>query len=253
MPRRGAPAPRSGAIIVTATEYARKRRSTAVRVAVLGFGLLLGGLFLNSPRTQPIALFCLVGGTITSWLGIALMDRWVAVPRAEVALAAALAEGGSLYTLYNWALPAAEHVIVAPWGLAVVHVFNTEGPLDIDGAKWHDRRPLWRRLLAFGRRTIRNPHALIDADIAALRAAVAAADDTLAGVPITPVVVFTRPGLVLTTTAPSPMAIRDIELRGWLRDEGRRHSALAPGEARRLKAVVAELAEGRLGGVVPQA
>ena len=25
---------------------------------------------------------------------------------------------------------------VPPWGLAVVHVFSTEGPIDIDGARW---------------------------------------------------------------------------------------------------------------------
>ncbi|MBK6769726.1 MAG: hypothetical protein IPG72_12085 [Ardenticatenales bacterium] len=241
-------------MIFTAADYARKRRSLAVRVAVLGFGLLLGGLFLNSPRTQPIALFCLVAGTLASWFGIALMDRWVAVPRAEVALAAALADAGPLFTLYNWALPAAEHVIVAPWGLAVVHVFSTEGPIDIDGARWRDRRPLWRRFLAFGRRAVRNPSPLIDADIAALRAAVVAtgdANDALRNVPIIPVVVFTRPGLVLTTNAPTPMAVRATELRGWLRDEGRRQSALAPGEARRLKGVVAGMAEGRLGGAAP--
>ena len=240
-------------MIFTATDYARKRRSIAVRVALLGFGLLLGGLFLNSPRTQPIALFCLVAGTLASWFGIALMDRWVAVPRAEVALAAALSDAGPLFTLYNWAFPAAEHVIVAPWGLAVVHVFNTEGPIDIAGARWRDRRPLWRRFLAFGRRAVRNPSPLIDADIAAVRAALADADETLAAVPIAPVIVFTRPGLVLTTDAPSPMAVRDVELRGWLRDEGRRHTALAPGEARRLKSVMADLAAERLGTTTPAA
>jgi len=249
MPRRGAPAPAAGAKVITAVDHVRRRRRTAVRVALLGFGLLLGGLFLNGPRTQLLALLCLIGGTLASWMGIALMDRWVAVPRAEDALAGALAEAGPLFTLYNWALPA-EHVVVAPWGLAVLHPFNTEGPLTVDGPAWRDRRALWRRLLAFGRRAIRNPRALVDADVAALRAAVAEADATLAAVPIAAVVVLTRPAMVLETgpRPPEPPAVTAADLRAWLRDEGRRHPALPPADGRRLQAVVAELAAGRVGG-----
>ncbi len=248
MPRRGAPAPATGAKVITAADYVKRRRRTAVRVALLGFGLLLGGLFLNGPRTQVLALMSLIGGTMASWVGIALMDRWVAMPRAEDALAGALAESGPLFTLYNWALPA-DHVVVAPWGLAVLHPFNTEGPVAIDGPAWRDRRPLWRRLLAFGRRAIRNPRPFVDADVNALRAALAEADPTFAAVPIAAVVVFTRPGLDLAAgpRPPDPDAVVAAGLRAWLRDEGRRHPALPPADGRRLQAVVAGLAAPRVG------
>lgn len=272
MARRGAPPPAGGVKVVTAAAYARKRRSAAVRFALLGFGLLLGGLFLNGPRTQLFALMALIAGTVLSWIGIALMDRWVAVPKAEDALAGALSDVGPHYTLLNWALPQADHVLIAPWGLVVLHPFNTEGPLAVDGKRWRDHRPLWRRLLSFGRRAIRNPGPLVSADAVALRAALAAAlaerseggqaagaggadaaaarvADPLADVPIATAIVFTRPDMVLETGArpADPPAVRAADLRAWLREAGRAHAALAPTEARRLQAVIADMARGRMG------
>lgn len=264
MARRGAPPPAGGVKVVTAAAYARKRRSAAVRFALLGFGLLLGGLFLNGPRTQLFALMALIAGTVLSWIGIALMDRWVAVPKAEDALAGALSDVGPHYTLLNWALPQADHVLIAPWGLVVLHPFNTEGPLAVDGKRWRDHRPLWRRLLSFGRRAIRNPGPLVSADAVALRAALAAAlteradgaaqadgrgADALADVPIAEAIVFTRPDMVLETGAhpADPPAVRAANLRAWLREAGRAHTALTPTEARRLQAVIADMARGRTG------
>lgn len=273
MARRGAPPPAGGVKVVTAAAYARKRRSAAVRLSLLGFGLLLAGLFLNDVRTQFFALLCLIGGTVLSWVGIAMMDRWVALPKAEDALAGALADVGPHYGLYNWTLSQADHVLLAPWGLVVLHPFNTEGPLGVDGARWRDHRPLWRRLLSFGRRAIRNPGPIVTADVVALRAALAtalaaapadradarvdarvdasdhAAADPLVDVPIAGVIVFTRPDMILETGdhPAKPPAVRAADLRAWLRDAGRAHAALAPSDARRLQAAIRAMGQGRLG------
>ncbi|MFN8424495.1 MAG: hypothetical protein U0470_14325 [Anaerolineae bacterium] len=154
----------------------------------------------------------LIAGTVLSWIGIALMDRWVAVPKAEDALAGALADVGPHYTLYNWALPQADHVLIAPWGLVVLHPFNTEGPLAVDGKRWRDHRALAPAAVL---RPPRDPQPgpLVSADAVALRAAqprrwrsgrramtfaraaptaAARVADPLADVPIATAIVFTR-------------------------------------------------------------
>lgn len=238
-------------IVVTHTRLVRRRRRLALVLRFGGLAVLSIGLFLNrrapaTPSALDLALTvaALITGSVMHWRGILLSDRWVAVPRPEEALAGALRSAGRRYRLYNWVLPA-DHVLLAPWGLVVLAVFNHDGPVSISGPRWQDARPPLLRVLSFGRRPLRNPQPWLDAEIQALRAAFAKCDDLLALVPIEPLVVFSRPWAVLRLADPSPPALPVAELGEWVRLQSKRYS-LSPLVQRRLQKALDELAEARL-------
>lgn len=221
-----------------------RRRRQATLLSVAGLAVLGIGLFLNFQPSQVLGAYvALLAGTLLSVLGIGLADKWLRRPRPEEALAEAL-KGGRALALYHWALPA-EHVLVAPWGLVVIAVFAQEGPVHVRGARWREARPLWRALFSLGRRPVRDPSAALDAEAAALSAALVADDPALAGVPIERLAVFTFPGVALTVDAPSLPAVRTADLRAWLRDASKR-PALPAADRRRLELALDRLAEARM-------
>lgn len=180
---------------------ATRRRRQALLCSTAGIAILVAGLFLNLKGRFGPAYLALLLGTIASWMGVVLADRWVALPRPNKVLEEGLRRcEGRLYHLYHWTLPP-DHVLLAPWGLTVFHSVGHDGPALIDGSRWRDLRPLWRRLLRFARRPVRHPGELIALDVKALREALATCAPALAEVPIRAVVLFTHPQARLTRKA----------------------------------------------------
>lgn len=251
--------------------HAARRRKVAIRLTFAGFVILVAGLFLGSGAPERLfwGYLALVVGSIVSWIGIALLDRWVALPRQEEALAKAIGArledaasafgspgagrtgraGAARYTLYSWLLPA-DHVVAAPWGLAVVDVNTHDGPVRIEGARWKDRRPIFRRLFSIGRRPIRNPRRWLDHEIRQVREALADVDAALAEVPIEPAAFFAREKTAIEIVSdapdpsPEPAVLRGDDLLAWLRGVGR--PALAPAQRHRLIEALDRLAAGRV-------
>ncbi|MFN2114794.1 MAG: hypothetical protein ACK2T6_03700 [Anaerolineae bacterium] len=239
-----------------------KRRRTALLlslggIAVLGVGLAInmkgwGGAAGASGDLAPgvpfasLPYFALVIGTIMSWIGISISDRWSLPPRADLALEHGLKGAGQAYTLYNWLLPA-EHVLLAPWGLAVIAVNNCDGPVEVKGSRWRDARPIWRRALSVGRRPVRDPRRRLGIETAALASAIAArdADSELGDVTVEGLAVFSQPAVSVSATEPSVPALRTDELAAWLRDKAKSPS-MSPGRRRRLERLLDEIANERL-------
>jgi len=165
-------------------------------------------------------------------------------PRADEALEAGLKGAGAGYLLYNWALPA-DHVLLAPWGVAIFAVFNHEGPASVSGSTWRDRRPIWRRLLSLGRRPLRDPTRWLELEASGLRQGLSTVSDPPGDVPLETVAVFTRQGIDLDVADAEMPVLRAERLRDWLRGEGRR-TKLPPAQRRRLERGLAELASARL-------
>ncbi len=266
--KRGSRAAReqAAARVLVNVRHASRRRKLAIQLTVVGFVILTAGLIFGSrsPERLFLGYGALVLGSIISWAGIAFLDRWVALPRQEDALAKALGAtiedaehafattegrgariGAARFTLYSWLLPA-DHVVAAPWGLAVLDVNAHDGPVEIDGARWKDRRPIFKRLFSIGRRPVRNPQRWLGHEIRALREAIAAADQSLADVPIEPAAVFARERTVINVTDAEPATMRVDELSAWLRLRSSAHPALVPAERRRLLEVLDGLAAARV-------
>jgi hypothetical protein len=230
------------------TALANRRRRQAVLLSLGGIAVLLVGLFLNfqsGPNVLVLAYGALMAGTLLSWLGVGLADQWVRPPRAEVALGEAMKGAGPAFALYHWALPA-EHVLVAPWGLVLFRVYNTDGAVEVRGERWRDARPFLRRLMTLGRQPVRNPQRALAYEAERLRGALVARDPALAEVPMQPVAVFTEPRAMLTVEAPNLPVLRLDALRDWLRAEAKRPALPPPARRALATALDAEAGE-RLG------
>ena len=209
---------------------AARRRRQALLCSGAGIVILVLGLVFNLQGRFGPAYLALLLGTIASWLGVVLADRWVALPRPNKVLEEGLRRcEGRLYHLYHWTLPP-DHVLLAPWGLTVFHTVGHDGAALVDGPRWRDLRPIWRRLLRFARRPVRHPRELIALDVQALRSALASCDPALAEVPIRAVAVFTHPQARLTRKAAEEdlPVLLPAELDAWAQNAVKTLPRLAP-------------------------
>jgi hypothetical protein len=229
--------------VVANHALATRRKRQATLLSLFGLGVLMLGLYLNFTASPLAAYVALVVGSVASWIGIALADRWVRPPRADRALESGLKTAGRPFSLYHWVLPA-DHVLAAPWGLSVFVVANVDGRIEVTGTKWREARPLWRRLFTLGRRPLGNPAALAATEIELLRAALAAAgvDD----VPIDAAVLLSHPSVELAAEGSSLPALRPEDLSAWLRRQQRGKAALSPTRRRQLDVALDAMAGSRL-------
>ena len=234
--------------IVTHAALAKRRRAQASTLSLIGVAILVLGLVLNFQLRYGLAYIALISGTLCSWLGVTMSERWLPVPRPDKALADGLSGiSGRVYALYNWSLPSASHVLLAPWGLTVFFVHNHDGAASIEGDRWRDGRPIFRRLLRFARRPVRHPGKLLELDIDGLRAALVKAEPGLADLPIEGAAVFTNPGAQLTITEPDLPVLVPGELSAWVRRSLKDKPRLAPAERLKLEETLDALAAERMG------
>ena len=240
----------SGATIETLVhaELAARRRRLARRMVFAGCIVLVAGLFIGARDVRTIVLSygSLVLGTMLSWVGVMLMDRWNLPPKAEDALPAAMGASNRGWKLYHWALPA-DHVLQAPWGLVVLDPFNFDGALHVRGAHWRDRRSILRKVFSLGRRSVRDPDRFLALEAEALRSALVEADPRWAELPIERAMVLTHPRARLDAEEPSVPVYLAADLRRGLRTAWR-HKALEPAEQRALRDTLDALAAVQMAG-----
>ncbi len=231
--------------VTTHHRLVRRRRRQALGASLFGFLILAAGLLisLQGPQAILIAYGALLVGSAFSWIGLWLSDTWLRMPRPDAALDEALKSASRGYALYHWVLPA-DHVLLAPWGLVVFSVHSAAGPVTIKGSHWRELRPLWQRLLTFGRRPLRSPREWLQLDAHRLAEAIQLRAPELASVPVLQLAVFSQLRASLSVEDPDVPVVRADELRSWLREQ--RLPALKPAERRRLETVLDELASARL-------
>lgn len=227
---------------------ARKRRNQAIALSLVGVAVLIVGLVLNFQLRYGAAYVALITGTIISWIGVVLTDRWVSIPRPDKTLDEALdSVTGRVYALYHWSLPAAGHVLLAPWGLTVLFVHNHDGPAHIDGDRWRDRRALWKRLTRFARRPLRHPGKLLELELESLREALAEAEPSLADTPIDAAVLFSHPAAHIEVESSDLPILTPDELPTWIRRSLKAKPRLAPADRLKLEQTLDAMAEERMG------
>jgi hypothetical protein len=231
--------------VVTNEGLAKRRRRQASLLSLAGLTVLAAGLYFNFSGSTLPAYAALLIGSLASWTGIALADRWVRPPRADRALAEGLKGAGRPYSLYNWVLPP-EHVLSAPWGLTIFLVANVDGHVVVRGDRWSEKRPFWRKLMTLGRRPLGNPPRLARLETETLARVLA--DTPAAGVPIDAAVVLSNPDATADAEDNELSLLTVADLRGWLKSQRADREQLSSARRREIEKVLADMADSLLGG-----
>ncbi|MBP7692907.1 MAG: NERD domain-containing protein [Anaerolineales bacterium] len=127
--------------IVTATKTVQRNTTLARYATTAGIVLLVGALFINlyalsRPEETQLLVYVIatffVGYTLSNVGGL-LNRRWGR--RSDRGLADALRGLDDRHTLYNYRL-GADHVLVAPSGVYVLHPKYQGGPIQFADKKW---------------------------------------------------------------------------------------------------------------------
>lgn len=231
---------------VTNEALAKTRRRQAALLSFGGLAVLGVGLLLNLRGSPNAALVALVAGSVASWAGIVLTERWLRPPRIDDVLARGLARAGKAFVLYNWLLPT-DHVLLGPWGLTVFVPCGSDGRVVIEHGSWRESRPLLRRLVTLGRRPLGRPRDKAAAEMSKLEDALVASLPDAEAVPVDAVALFTQPGVEIQGEDPALAAVRGDELTHWLR-EARKQPRLSNQRRRDVEKALDEMAAARRQG-----
>lgn len=210
--------------IVSNEKLIQRRAATARNAITIGILMMIAAAVMSfTPRYVPLAYVSLfISLPLVSW-GVNRGERWLGKPRPDQALAKALKGLDHSHQLYSLVLPA-EHVLLSPTGLFVLHVKLLDGKISCHGEKWH-RQFTWLRLLrAWSEERLGNPSKAAREEAEALRRFIAGrlpdaiplAQSEVDG-PIQPVVVFIHPDVELEVVEPTVPAMPLRDLKTYLR------------------------------------
>ena len=162
-------------------------------LSMAGLAVLVGGLLLiffsDSPSVFLFQLLALVIGYGFSQVGLHYAHRYLRRPRMDQKLdeavgAVARRDG----RLYHYLLPAS-HVLLLPSGVFVLVAKFQNGRITAEGDTWRQTGLGMRRF--FGRENLGNPSREAEAQVAKMKAYIAANAAAAAEAPVWPVIVFT--------------------------------------------------------------
>jgi hypothetical protein len=178
------------------------RRARLAHAASLG-GMLAMLLSVAIPLWHPsfatASLILLLAGLAVSMLGIAAANRWVKRPRPEDVIRLALKGLPENHRLYHYLLPA-EHVLLTPSGMVVIHPVTLDGAFRYRDGKWHQRFSISRAMRFVVEPALGDPIAQAKSEALALSEFLAERIPDVTPV-ISPIVLFTHPAAVLDVPA----------------------------------------------------
>ena len=174
------------------------RRARLAHAASLG-GLLAMLLSVVLPLWRPslatASLILLMAGLTVSMLGIGAANRWVKRPRPENVMRLALKGMPETHRLYHYLLPA-DHVLLTPAGIVVIHPVTLDGAFSYRDGKWRQRFSIGRALRFLVEPSLGAPVGQARAEAQAVRDFVANHAPSLTA-SVTPIVLFTHPAATL--------------------------------------------------------
>lgn len=180
--------------------------------SVGGLLLLLASVLipLFVPTLTTVASITLIAGLGISMLGIYYANRWVRKPRPEERLSQELKGLGDAYILYNYPKLPIDHIILTPGGIVVLETVNLSGTFQYRDGKWKESMTIGRAFRLIVEEHLGNPTRSAKDAAEYLRRRLKVRSETLADVPIKPVVVFTHPAVHLDVKS-SPVPVCEVE------------------------------------------
>jgi hypothetical protein len=174
------------------------RRARLAHAASLGgmLAMLLSVVLpLWRPSLETASFILLMAGLTVSMLGIGAANRWVKRPRPEDVMRLALKGLPESHRLYHYLLPA-DHVLLTPSGIVVIHPVTLDGAFSYRDGKWHQRFSIGRALRFIVEPSLGDPVEQARGEAHALRDFLGDRAPTIAA-SVSPIVLFTHPAATL--------------------------------------------------------
>ena len=208
-------------------QFARRRARIGRWSTILGFAVLLGGMYVSLTMQRPerpeqllIPWLALVLGIILLNIGKYHTIRWGTNPRVDQALVRALKGLDHRYHLYSFVpdLPA-EHILVTPQGIIVLEPRPFIGEIIHEGRSWRRPMNLSGLLQRFADGGLGNPTTEALQEAAALRTTLKErlGEQVGSSIPIFPMVVLTNPRVKLRLNNPEVPVVMLADIRAGVR------------------------------------
>ncbi|HYJ12996.1 MAG TPA: nuclease-related domain-containing protein [Thermomicrobiales bacterium] len=181
--------------IVRHDAYIAKRKRRALILAIVGFLLLIGTLFLavNPSLILPSYLAMLFGFVVFN-IGMQQVGKWSRSPRNDQVIDHRLKSLSDRYTVVHYADTGAkriDHLLVHPGGVAVLVSREIDGSIERVKNKWRRRSGGLRRFLTFSGPQLGDPDLEMDGNIKAVEAFL---ESNQLEVDVDGAIVFVHPG-----------------------------------------------------------
>jgi hypothetical protein len=181
--------------IVRHESYIAKRKRSATILALIGFLLLIGTLFiaLNPALILPSYIAMLVGFVIFN-IGMQQVGKWRRNPRNDQVIDFRLKPLSDRYTMVHFADVGGkrlDHILVHPGGATVIVSREIDGEIERKKNRWRKRSGGLRRFLSFSGPQLGDPDLEVDTGTKVLETFLT---DNQMEVDVTGAIVFVHPG-----------------------------------------------------------
>jgi len=196
----------------------KRRAMIANLTSVGGLMMLLGGVILPLfvPGLHQEAQVLMLIGMGTSMVGIYLANRWVRKPRPEDSLDLALKSLNDSHHLFHYPSLPCEHVLLTPFGVEIIEVFNLAGDFSYKDGRWKEKMNVGRALRYIVEERLGDPTRTAGELAEYLRGRFKQLLGSEQEVPIQSVVTFTHPAVRLEVRNPPISVCKLDKLKGFI-------------------------------------
>lgn len=205
--------------IVRHAQYVKDRKRRGRWMALLGFLLLSGSLFIAwFPEFLIIAYVSMLIGFVMFNIGMQLIGKWSRDPRNDQLLDHRMKGLGDRYTVIHYphvGKSVIEHLLVYPGGVLVMTAKEVDGKISQVRQSWRKKGGLFRRLFSFSGPQVGNPSFETENAIKKVEGFLA---ENQLEVDVSGAVVFLHPKAELEITEPDFPVLHGEEMEEFVRD-----------------------------------
>lgn len=205
--------------IVRHAQYVKDRKRRGRWMALLGFVLLTGSLFIAwYPEFLIFAYVAMLVGFVLFNIGMQLIGKWSRDPRNDQILDHRMKGLSDRYTIIHYpqiGKNIVEHLLVYPGGILVMTAKELEGKISQKKQSWRKQGGLFRRLFSFSGPQLGNPSFETEATIKRVESFLA---ENRLEVDVMGAVVFLHPKAELEIIEPDFPVLHGEEMEEFVRD-----------------------------------
>lgn len=203
--------------IIRHDAYIAKRRRNSKLIALVGFLLLTGTLFLAlNPRLILISYLLMLGGFVLFNIGMQQVGKWSRNPRNDQMIDQHLKALPDRYAIVHYAEVGKrriEHILVHPGGALALTAKEIDGEIHQRQQRWRRKSAGLRRFFTFSGPQLGNPSVETDRDVAELERFL---ESHQLEVEVEGAIAFVHPAVELHIEEPDYPVLHGDELAGFV-------------------------------------